>query len=257
MWPSPPFFAVDDSRPRFVLEQIDDDVFYVTTPFVYCPEASRKRVDVNSDTLPTTDLASIPWFASWFVSRHGRHTPAALLHDCLVHDARRRGDHAARAQADLEFRNALDELQVPPVRGRVMWAAVTFATRWGTGWLLRAGLALWLLAALAGTFAFVFGAMAGRPWTMVAAALGPVVGAVLWGRQYVAGVVGSYALLVIALPTIACIVAYSVYWLVEQAVRLGRRVLKQNRGKALPGATPLHQVLNGATSQRRVIFARR
>jgi hypothetical protein len=246
VWPSPPYFAGDQSQPRFVLEQIDDGTFHVATPFVYRPKPPRVPVEVNSNTLPATDLASIPWFVSWFVSRHGRHTPAALVHDCLVHDARQRHDPAARAQADLEFRDALDELGVPPVRGRVMWSAVTFGTRWGTDWLRRIALLVWLGAALAGTAAFTVGVVNFQPMMMVAAALGPVLGAVLWGRQYVAGVVGGYTLLVIAVPTFACVAGYGVYWFVEQTVRLLRKPLKQNRGKELPGATPFGQVFSVA-----------
>lgn len=253
MWPSPPFFAVgDDSTPsltpRFVLEQIDDSRFSVSVPFVYRPDPPREQVEVSLATLPSTDLASIPWFVSWFVSRHGRHTPAALVHDCLVHRAREQHDVAARAQADQEFLNALEELKVPPIRSRVMWAAVTLATRWSTDWLRRIGVVLWLIAALAGTFAFGFGAFTGRPQMMVVAALGPLVGAALWGRQFVAGVVAGYAFLVIAPPTVACVASYSVYWLVEQTVYVGRKWLHRAEEEPdLPPATPFCEVFSGST----------
>ena len=30
-----------------------------------------------------TDLASVPWFARWYVSRDGNHTRAAVIHDYL------------------------------------------------------------------------------------------------------------------------------------------------------------------------------
>jgi hypothetical protein len=245
----PPFFTVDDgdvtSPPHFVLEQIDDDTFSLAAPFSYCPDPPGERVEVNSTTLPATDLASIPWFASWFVSRHGRHTPAALLHDCLVHKARQDQDPQARARADEVFRDALDKLDVPPVRSRVMWAAVTLASRWNIPGLPRIGIALWLLAALTGTTAFVVGAVTGRWWLTLIAALSPLVGAVLWSRrQYVAGVVAGYALLVIALPTLVCVAGYGVYWLVEEAVRLGRMAPKRNCGEEIPGPTSFREVFN-------------
>lgn len=253
MWPSPPFFAVgDDSTPsltpRFVLEQIDDSRFSVSVPFVYRPEPPREQVEVSITTLPSTDLASIPWFVSWFVSRHGRHTPAALVHDCLVHRAREQHDVAARAQADQEFLKALEELKVPPVRSRVMWAAVTLATRWSSGWLRRVGVVLWLVAALAGTFAFGFGAFTGRPLLMLAAALGPLLGAGLWGGQFVAGIVAGYAVLVIAPPTIACVAAYGVYWGAEQIVYVGRKWLHHDEKEPdVPVATPFSEVFSGST----------
>jgi hypothetical protein len=41
----------------------------------------------HTDTF-RTDLASIPFFATWLVPRDGKHTPAALLHDSLYADAR-------------------------------------------------------------------------------------------------------------------------------------------------------------------------
>jgi hypothetical protein len=254
MWPSPPYFAIDDdnsppSQPRFVLEQIDDNKFSVSVPFVYRPSPPREQVEVSISTLPTTDLASIPWFVSWFVSRHGRHTPAALVHDCLVHQAREKGDPVARAQADQEFLNALDELNVPPVRSRVMWAAVTLATRWTTNWRRRAGIVLWLIAALAGTAAFGFGAFTGRPQVMIIAALGPLVGAALWGGQFAAGVVAGYALLLIAVPTATCVAAYSVYWLAEQVVLVARKWWHRgDEDVELPRATPFCEVFNGPTA---------
>lgn len=241
MWPSPPYHAADGSDPRFVLRQVSNNTFTLEAAFVY-RSGGQSEVAVNDRTLPGTDLASIPWFASWFVGRHGRHTPAALVHDCLVHGARQRRDYAGRVEADRVFRRALDELGIPPVRSRVMWAAVTFGTRWHGGLVGRAGLLLWLVSALAGTAAFVYGAVTLQPPIVVGAAAAPVLGGLLWGRQYLAGLIASYALLFIGVPAVACILGYGVYWVVEEAVRLLRAALRHGRRRELPGPTPFDEV---------------
>lgn len=222
MWPSPPYYAEDNSAPEFVLRQVDDTSFELTKAFVYRPHSPRAEVRVNVETLPSTDLASIPWFASWFVSRHGRHTPAALVHDCLVHGSRKRRDMAGRVAADQEFLAALDELEVPLVRSRVMWSAVTFGTRWHTDWVRRIALVIWLGAVVVGTAWFTFGVLTRQPLVVLGAAVAPLLGGVLWGRQYKAGMIAAYALLFIGIPAVACVVGYAVYWIVEQFVRLRR-----------------------------------
>jgi hypothetical protein len=45
---------------------------------------SRGGSACHRSWLGETDLASIPSFLGWFARRHGRHTPAALLHDQLI-----------------------------------------------------------------------------------------------------------------------------------------------------------------------------
>ena len=67
------------------------------------------------------------------------------------------------------------------------------------------------------------------------AVVGPFVGAILWGRQYWAGVIAGYAVWLVAVPSLASLIGFAAYWLVEQAVRLIRKVLPRNRGKPLPG----------------------
>jgi Protein of unknown function (DUF1353) len=242
MWPKPPYYASDDSEPRFVLRQVTDTSFELTEAFIYRPGPREEQILVDSTALPTTDLASIPWFVSWFVSRHGRHTPAALVHDSLVYKARKENDIARRAAADLVFRDALDELSVPPVRGRIMWAAVTLGTRWHRGLGHKIALVIWMIAAAVGTWAVLRGVWTGQLDLILAGTVAPVLGAVLWGRQYSAGLVASYALFFIGLPVLTCVIGYGVYWVIEQAVRLLRKPLKHNRGRPLPGPTPFGQV---------------
>lgn len=79
-----------------------------------------------------TDLASVPFFATWLVPRDGKHTPAALLHDSLYADARAIGSTKDRIRAlqtaDWVFRGAMDVTRVSLVRRWLMWAAVSVAT---------------------------------------------------------------------------------------------------------------------------------
>ena len=78
-------------------------------------------------------------------------------------------------------------------------------------------------------------AAAGSPW-VVAALLGPFVGALLWGRDYWAGVVAGSAIWAVAVPAAASIlVHYLIYWPLEKIVQLGRALLHRTRPKELPG----------------------
>src|SRR5690348_3384808 len=125
-----PYTDLDSRTPaRIVLEQVGDADFCLQCSFRYQP-TDGDATEVTPKLLPDTDLASIPTIMSWFVSRYGRHTAAALVHDRLYEDV----GHipAQRAEADRVFLHAMDALDVPPVRSRVMWAGVSAATRWIT-----------------------------------------------------------------------------------------------------------------------------
>lgn len=73
-----------------------------------------------------TDLASVPWVASWLVASYGSHTRAVLLHDALVPSG---GDRplVERSRGDRLLLTALRE--APAKRGAfrhwLMWAAVS------------------------------------------------------------------------------------------------------------------------------------
>jgi hypothetical protein len=75
---------------------------------------------INKDC---TDLASVPSVLWWFVGSYGRHTRAALLHDDLV-----RRDDVDRHDADVIFRAALADEDVPIIRRWLMWTAVSLET---------------------------------------------------------------------------------------------------------------------------------
>jgi hypothetical protein len=110
-----PFSSDDPQHPQpaaFKLQQIHDERFDLLEPFNYT-RADGTEIQVDRKWLGETDLASIPSFLGWFARRHGRHTPAALLHDQLIPND---DPHAlplplpaqlGPIEADLEFRQAL------------------------------------------------------------------------------------------------------------------------------------------------------
>jgi hypothetical protein len=206
----------------FVVEQVSDVTFQIPDGcgFQYTPADGSDPIDVDRSTLPDTDFASIPRYMSWFVSRHGRHTPAALLHDRLVTDDMAFDD---RKQADTRFLELMDRCGVPPVKAGVMWTAVTLATRWRGTAVSRAGLAAWGLVAVAGMAVLGLGLATLNPVLIVAALLAPAIASLLWGDQWRAGMIGGYALPIVAVPALASIVGDWVYWVIEMAVKLLRR----------------------------------
>jgi hypothetical protein len=172
---------------------------------------------------------------AWFVSRHGRHTPAALVHDTLVVDDMSLAD---RVRADRVFLDMLDDLAVPPVQSRVMWAAVTAATRMRCSARTRAGVVAWGVLAAAGLALLAWGVAGADPAAVALALALPVPASLLWGRQHAAGLVAGYAVPVVAVPAVASLAGYWCYWLVETGVRFGRRLFAHNRHEPLPDPVP-------------------
>ena len=159
-----PFSALDDAtKPAaFVVEQISDKEFAIPMDlgFRYNPP-EQDYITVTRKTLPSTDFASIPRYMAWLVSRHGRHTPAALVHDQLVKDGI---TFEERQRADRCFVEMMDELQVPFVLSRVMGTAVSLATRWRGPMLAKVGVVLWGVLAAVGIAALVVGLATMTPW---------------------------------------------------------------------------------------------
>jgi hypothetical protein len=228
-----PFSALGDpDQPAlFVVEQISDKDFRIPVDlgFQYNPQTGEP-ITVTCTSLPKTDFASIPRFMSWFVSRHGRHTPAALVHDKLVTDGM---PFADRKQADRLFLEMMDDLEVPPVQSRVMWAAVVLATRRKGTAASKIGLTVWAALAAGGICLFVWGVSTLTPWMIAVALLGPAAAALFWGDQRSAGLVAGYALPVVALPALASLLGYWAYWLVEQTVKAIRRTFRHNKEEDL------------------------
>ncbi len=207
--------------------QVADDRFTVEQGITY--RDGSGVVEVSSDTLVDTDLASIPLFMAWFVPVNGRHTPAALVHDTLVANARhaarsgklpRRVASDVRADSDDLFLRAMGACGVPLLRRLLMHAAVSLATRWDRSAVARAGILLWVLASLVGSVALVWSCLSGRWLIAVAAVVAPALGGLLWGpRRWRSGVLAGYAAWVIGLPALATALGYGAYWLAEQVVR--------------------------------------
>lgn len=194
---------------RVVLEQVADASFALRSGFRYLA-ADGRRIDVTPEDVRggRTDLTSVPQALTWFVGRYGRHTPAALLHDAMLHRADRHAVEAGSSplpgyeDADAVFREALASLQVPPLRRTTMWAAVTFGTRLRAGGIPTLGVLAWLLASATGTTALAIGLATGAPVVVGLALVAPLLGAVLWGRQVGAGVVAGYMAVFVAAPTL-------------------------------------------------------
>ena len=87
-----PFLRPDGpGTPDIVLKQVGPNLFQLLQGFRYqVPHGPLHVVPPHDPSLPatapdnSTDLASVPFWLWWFVASHGRHTPAALLHDHLV-----------------------------------------------------------------------------------------------------------------------------------------------------------------------------
>ncbi len=238
-WPtSDRFSRTDGAVPAlFELRQIADDEFKLLTPFRYQGRDGR-YLEINDREMTTTDLASVPWFMAWFVSNYGRHTPAVLVHDQLTPDHPTPDANIRRREADRMFLEAMDDLDVAPVRSRVMWAAVVFATKWANWPLGTLSMLAWLACSLAGTGLLAVSIAAGSPLALLAL-VGPFAGALLWGRcraGYWAGVAAGYGLWLTLPPALVSVaVHYLAYWPAEWIVRRVRRRLRHNRGRDLPG----------------------
>jgi hypothetical protein len=72
-----------------------------------------------------TDLASVPWFARWYVSRDGEHTKPAVIHDYLYSpESAAVFPDLSRAQADRVFYEALLVRGIRVSLARLLYGAV-------------------------------------------------------------------------------------------------------------------------------------
>jgi len=240
-----PFSTARWSQPaRIVLRQVGDDQFELAEPFSFTTADGTRKIAVTADLLGRTDLASVPTFLGWFARRHGRHTPAALLHDQLVtaDPARLPVDlRMPRAEADLLFRDALVGSGVPLVKAWILWTGVTLGTRWGARPWGAAGIAAWLLAAVAGTALLGYGVATGRPLLVAVALLAPVPFAALWGRHYPAGLTAGYAFWFVLFGSLPAWLAYQAYRVAEWIVIPLRRLHPRNKGVPLAAPPPFSE----------------
>jgi hypothetical protein len=217
-------FLDDHGHPpaRFVLRQVDDDTFELLEPFKFDWKLKGDVLEVRSDLIGHTDLASIPTFLGWFARRHGRHTPAALLHDQLIttDESKLPADQRMSAtEANLLFREALLACDVPMVKSWLLWTGVTLGTRFGLRPWARIGIVVWFIAALAGTAAFIYGLVGNLPLLLALALIAPIPFALLWGQQFPAGLIAGYAFWLVVLGSLPAWLAYQVYRAVEDIAR--------------------------------------
>jgi hypothetical protein len=237
-------FSADPPPPqpcRVMLRQVDDNQFALQERLVltWAPPGAPVPVPlvIEPDWLTATDLASVPDYLGWFVRRFGRHTPAALVHDVLIPSQNHpwppdlpEAWQLPPTDADIVFRELLTASGEPPVRTALMWTAVVARTRWLSGWLGKLSLVAWGLAAVVGSVVFVRGVATGDPVAVALGLVAPAVAALLWGRQYVAGLVAGYSLWWVAFGSVPAYLAYKAYQVVEWVVYRLRMGSHRRRG---------------------------
>ena len=226
------FEVEDDPTGRIGLYQLDEKTFALQSSLTYIgeetgledkvPPPTLVRIrSVSPETLPTTDLASVPTVLRWFAGRYGIYTPAVLIHDWLIPqpvDPPLVG--MTNEYADRYFRFMLGDLGVPTIRRWLMWAATAARTRSTSGLLGATLLVLWVIASIAGMTTFVVGLATGNALAVITATFAPFLFAGLWGRQYGAGIVAAYSAPWILPPTLFAWAGYLVYVAVEWFVGL-------------------------------------
>lgn len=125
-------FTSDD--PEIALKREADATYSLLVPFRYQdPEFGTITVprDVGSFK---TNLASLPWFTTWFAPMLGAHMPAVLLHDALIHESgpptysTRDGHVIGPDAADRIFGDAMKASGTPVVRRVIMWSGASLGT---------------------------------------------------------------------------------------------------------------------------------
>jgi Protein of unknown function (DUF1353) len=240
-----PFSTLSGRQPaRIQLRQVGDDDFELLDSFRFSSPDGRTRIPVTAETLGSTDLASIPSFLGWFARRHGRHTPAALLHDQLITEDPGRlppEQRLAPADADRLFRVALRASEVALVKSWMLWTGVTLLTRWRRTPWSRVGIVGWFVAALAGTALLLWGAATGNLGLVAVALVAPVPFAGLWGRQYVAGMIAGYSFWWVAFGSGPGWLAYQLYRAIEVVARALGRLRPPDKRTPLPPPPPFDQ----------------
>lgn len=165
-----------------------------------------------------TDLASVPGPLRWFLGSYGAHTPAVLIHDRLIPTPPELENKMTDQYADRYLRFMAKDVGIRWLKRWVMWSGVALRTRWAAGGgLTKLSVVLWIAAALVGMITFTNAAIDGDVGRMLLAALGILVAAVLWGRQYGAGVIGGIAAPWLLPPAILAVIGLGIYVVLEFA----------------------------------------
>ena len=242
--------------PKIVLERIEEgplrrrtEAFRMLHRIAY---RDREYGDLLVPADPATfatDLTSVPTIFTWLVPRTGRHLPAALIHDGLVHGPHEPATYLSveghvldRVAADRVLRTAMRDSDTGPVRSWLVWSAVTLGTIWSgsTAWTplrhLRyraTAVATLLIVAVLGVLATLdlFDVIDWVPWMgerpFAAELVGGLAGAVVvplllgltWGRFAIAGVVSGIALAVLLHVTVALAAITLAYQAAEWVAR--------------------------------------
>lgn len=230
------FFDAEQGGPlRLELRSIDGRDFSLLRRIAYSSDDYAEAFVVPAD-LHTfrTDLASVPGAFTWLVPRSGVFLPAAVLHDGLIHPGASLGPQVERPEADLILREASIGLGTGRVRAWLMWSAVTIATMWRSDrWGRRAALVALLGAVLVlGVLSTLdlFGLGPGLPWMAAgtwwgrllggaaAAVVVPSLLSIGWGRFWQAGVIVGVAFALLLHVTVAIVLLYALYRVVERIV---------------------------------------
>lgn len=243
----------DPSRePRIVLTRIDDggvERFRMGRRIAYRDrQYGELLVPPDLDTF-VTDLTSVPTLFTWLVPKTGRYLPATLLHDGLVHGPHEPPTYLStdghvldRVEADRVLRTAMRDLEVGPVRGWLIWSAVTLGTIWSgdARWSRREHLRYLVpmlltlgLVAVLGVIATLdlFDVVSWLPWMgdrpawleliggLAGAIVIPLVLGLTWGRFAIAGAVTGIALAVLLHATVLLAAITGLYQAAEWLAR--------------------------------------
>lgn len=210
-----PFYKSAQSREpvQVTLETAGHKTFRIKEPFWYEYPEDFSKTYRNGDAgveikahqgEATTDLASVPSFLWGVLASYGPQLLPALLHDQRCEEIRvekrtgRNGLFLERSTADYEFRKALADVGVGPVRRRVFWAGVALGKYFSYGPHRCVLLLLHLsigIAALVGLALTAFGVhWLGRNATWFLIVLGiALIASAVWVRDWSLPVVGILA----------------------------------------------------------------
>jgi len=222
-------------EPRIVLERLADggsERFRMERRIAYRDREYGELLVPADPTVFVSDLTSVPMIFTWLVPKTGVHLPATLVHDGLVHGRDEPATYLStdghvldRVAADRVLRSAMRDAGVGPVRGWLIWSAVTLGTIAGgdTAWSRRTHLRYLAAAGLSLAAVVVLGVLAtldlfdvvdwlpwmgDRPWWLelagglAGAVVSPFVLGLTWGRFRVAGAIAGIALAVLLHATV-------------------------------------------------------
>ena len=160
----------------------------------------------------------MPPFLDWIARPFGRHTAAALLHDQLITNITERLPEATARRSRrgrFVFRDAMLDCGARILQTWIMWAGVTLRTRVHRNALVTLGIGLWFLCRARGHGAARLGIVTTQLLPVLVALVAPIPFALLWGRQWSAGLIAGYSFWIVVLGFMPSWVAYQLYRVAE------------------------------------------